>query len=74
METSRILVALEELERWHSRRDRLQGELQVLRERRRELREELERVKEEVAGLREVLFQPGETESAARGEPPFPLR
>ncbi len=71
MESSSVLVALEELEKWRTRKNRLEKELRELRQRRTQLHAELERAKREVAALKDVLFEPREPSSTAYRQPPF---
>ncbi len=71
MESSSVLVALEELERWRSRRARLEEELVDLRKRRAEIQAKLEKTKREVASLKDVLFKPTETSETTFRQPPF---
>ncbi len=73
MESSSVLVALEELEKWRSRKDRLEKELEDLRQQRGELIAELERAKREVAALKDVLFRAAEPSTTAYRQPPFQL-
>ncbi len=73
MESSSVLVALEELEKWRSRRERLQQELEELRTQREELLADLERAKKEVASLKDALFKPTEPSTTAYRQPPFQI-
>ncbi len=71
MESSNILVALEELEKWRARKARIESELVDLRRRRSVLRGELEKVKRELAVIEEALFEPPETSADVTTFPPF---
>lgn len=71
MESSSVLVAIEELEKWRSRRERLERELEELRGRREEMLTDLERAKKEVASLKDALFKPTEPSTTAYRQPPF---
>jgi predicted nucleic acid-binding Zn-ribbon protein len=73
MEPSNVLIALEEWEKWRSRKTRLERELAELRRRREELRAELDRVKKEMATIEAVLLEPTERPVDAYSLPPFHL-
>lgn len=60
MDSSNVLTALQEAEKWRQRRDRLQGRLESVHQRREVLEEELARVRREQARLAEVLYRPEE--------------
>ncbi|MCJ2520887.1 MAG: hypothetical protein LN412_08120 [Candidatus Thermoplasmatota archaeon] len=61
MESSNVLVALEEWERWRSRKAKLERELRDLRQQRKVLHAKLESVKRELGFIEEALFEPLET-------------
>lgn len=55
MDASRILVALEEREKWRDRRARLGARLKALQARKRYMQRELDVVRRKVARLEDVL-------------------
>lgn len=71
MEPSNVLVALEEWERWRSRKAKLERELRDLRRQRKVLHAKLESVKRELGVIEEALFEPLETSMDASALPPF---
>lgn len=73
MEPSNVLIALEEWEKWRSRKARLERDLAELRRRREEIEEELERVKREMATIEAALMEPADRPVDAYNLPPFHL-
>ncbi len=57
MDSSRILVALREQEKWRDRRARLAARLRAVQSRKRYLQRELDTVRRKVARLAEVLAE-----------------
>ncbi len=55
MDSSRVLVALQEREKWRRRRTRIEARLRSVQARRRYLEKELEAVRRKVAHLEETL-------------------
>jgi len=55
METSNVLLALEEQSKWSERRKRLEEQLKTLQRRKRHLIRELELVKKRIASLRDLV-------------------
>ena len=56
MNSGRVLVALEEQEKWRDRRTRLQARLRSVQSRRRFLLRELDAVRRRVERLEEIVF------------------
>lgn len=56
MDSSRILVALQERDKWRDRRVRIEDRLQAVRSRKRFLQRELDEIRRIVARLEEALF------------------
>ena len=56
MDSSRILVALQERDKWKDRRTRLEDRLQSVRARKRFLQRELDDVRRKVARLEAAVF------------------
>lgn len=71
MESSNVLTALEELERWRSRKARLEERLAELQSRREALRTELERVKKELSAIDDALLEPHQSPRYLYTLPPF---
>lgn len=73
MEPSSVLIALEEREKWRSRKAQIEERLRDLRRRRDLLREELERVRRELSAIEDALFEPGERAIDVYSLPPFQM-
>jgi predicted nucleic acid-binding Zn-ribbon protein len=73
MEPSNVLIALEEWEKWRSRKARLERELEDLRRKQAALRAELDNVKKEISAIEEALLEPGERSVSTYSLPPFDL-
>lgn len=71
MDTSSVLTALQEMEKWRGRKRRLEADLARLRQRRAALERELERVRRDLGRLAEILYVPGEAPVDHRLLPPF---
>ncbi|MFQ5552533.1 MAG: hypothetical protein ACE5EW_02270 [Thermoplasmata archaeon] len=72
MDSSNVLTALEELEKWRSRRVKIQKRLAAIRRERRAMERELEKVGERLARVAAALFRPEERDAEAL-LPPFQL-
>lgn len=73
MDSSGVLTALQEWERWQARKARLEERLEELRRRRATLEEDLEAIRRNRADLAELLFEPGDRPVDPQLLPPFHL-
>jgi hypothetical protein len=73
MDPSNVLTALEELEKWRTRRVKIETRLVEIRRARRNQERELEEVGQRLSGLAGALFQPEERNIDAHLLPPFRL-
>ena len=73
MDSSNVLTALEELEKWRARRVKIETRLVAIRRARGKLERELEEVGQRLSGLAGALFEPEERGIDAHLLPPFRL-
>ncbi|MFQ5919100.1 MAG: hypothetical protein ACE5I4_03515 [Thermoplasmata archaeon] len=73
MDSSNVLTALEELEKWRGRRAKIEKRLVAIRRARGNLERELEEVGQRLSGLAGALFRPEERSIDAHLLPPFRL-
>ncbi|MFQ5908018.1 MAG: hypothetical protein ACE5JE_04200 [Thermoplasmata archaeon] len=73
MDSSNVLTALEELEKWRARRVKIQNRLAASRRERWTLERELEKLGRQLSGLADALFSPEERDADAHLIPPFLL-
>ncbi len=73
MDSSNVLTALEELERWRARRVKVEKRLVAIRRERWAMERELEAVGQRLSGLAGALFRPEERGVDAHLLPPFRL-
>lgn len=71
MDSSNVLTALEELEKWRVRRAKIERRLVSLRSERAALERELEAVSQRLSDLAGALFLPEERRIDAHLLPPF---
>nr|NIN65978.1 hypothetical protein [Anaerolineae bacterium] len=73
MEPSNVLIALEEWEKWRSRKTKLESRLEKLHREREALRAEHEAVKRELAVMREAMLEPIASRRDVQEFPPHGL-